>query len=60
MERDAIVAWARAGAQVLALPAATADEAAVVEHLERLAAVAEALERVELGLEVEPLPVFAR
>jgi hypothetical protein len=60
MERDAVVAWVRAGATMLALPAATVDEVAVVEHLERLAAVAATLERVELGPEVEPLPVFVR
>ncbi|MFM1992115.1 MAG: hypothetical protein RJA99_5072 [Pseudomonadota bacterium] len=60
MDRDAIVAWVRAGATMMALPAATADEAAVVENLERLAAIAAALERVELGPEVEPLPVFVR
>jgi hypothetical protein len=60
MERDAIVAWVRAGAVMLALPAATEDEAAVVGNLERLAAVAAALEHIELGPEVEPLPVFVR
>lgn len=60
MDRDAIVAWVRAGATMMALPAATADEAAVVENLERLAAIAAALERVELAPEVEPLPVFVR
>jgi hypothetical protein len=60
MDRDAIVAWTRAGAAMLELPAATADEAAVLGHFEALAAVAAALERVELGPEVEPLPVFVR
>ncbi|MEI7447010.1 MAG: AtzG-like protein [Burkholderiales bacterium] len=60
MDREAIVAWVRAGATMMALPAATADEAAVVENLERLAAIAAALERVELEPEVEPLPVFVR
>jgi ribosomal protein S12 methylthiotransferase accessory factor YcaO len=60
MERDAIVAWVRAGASMLELPAAAADEAAVVEHVWRLAAVAASLERFELGPEVEPLPVFVR
>lgn len=60
MERDAIVAWVRAGAAVLSLPAATSDEAAVVANLEQLAAAAAALERVELAPGLEPLPVFVR
>jgi hypothetical protein len=60
MDRNAIVAWVRAGATMMALPAAAADEAAVVENLERLAAMAAALERVDLAPEVEPLPVFVR
>jgi hypothetical protein len=60
MDRDAIVAWTRAGAAMLELPAAGRDEAAVVENLERLATIATMLERVDIGPEVEPLPVFAR
>jgi ribosomal protein S12 methylthiotransferase accessory factor YcaO len=60
MDRDAIVAWVRAGATMLELPAATADEAAVVENLERLAAIAAALERVDIAPDVEPLTVFVR
>ena len=60
MERDLVVAWVRAGAAMMQLPAALADEAEVVANLERLAAIAEALERVELDPEVEPLTVFVR
>ena len=60
MDREAIVAWTRAGAAMLGLSAATADEAAVVEHLERLTTIAKALERVEIGPKVEPLTVFVR
>jgi hypothetical protein len=60
MDRDAIVAWTRAGAAMLELPAARVDEAAVVENLERLATIAAMLERVDIGPEVEPLPVFVR
>ena len=60
MDREAIVAWVRAGAALLELPAATADEAAVVENLERLAAIAAALECVDVGPEVEPITVFVR
>ena len=60
MERDQIVAWVRAGAALMQLPAALADEAEVVANLERLAAIAGALERIELDPEVEPLTVFVR
>jgi hypothetical protein len=62
VEREAIVAWVRAGATVLGLPAATAaaHEAEVVANLERLAAIAETLEAVDLDPSVEPLTVFVR
>ena len=60
MEREAIVAWVRAGATMLGLPAAGAHEAEVVANLERLAAIAETLEAQDVEPSVEPLTVFVR
>jgi hypothetical protein len=60
MEREAIVAWVRAGATMLGLPAASEHEAEVVANLERLAAIAEMLEAQDVEPSVEPLTVFVR
>jgi hypothetical protein len=62
MERESIEALVDAASAVLELPVARRTEvrAEVVANLERLAAIASALERVEIGPEVEPLTVFVR
>jgi hypothetical protein len=60
MDHERIEAWVDAGAAMLGLPVTLANRAEVVANLERLAAIAQALDAVPLAPEVEPLPVFVR
>jgi hypothetical protein len=60
MERERVEAWVDAGSAMLGLPVTPANRAEVVANLERLAAIAAALDAVPLGAEVEPLTVFVR
>lgn len=60
MDSERIGEWVDAGASLLGLPVDADNRADVVLNLQRIAAIVEGLEAVELEPSVEPLPVFVR